>query len=87
MIMNSLLNKLPLLAFVLAAFAAVAFTSPKEEANMERWAIINGVFVDVTDEVIAGDYRCDETTQQIHCLYDGDNGNPVSPLETKYVPQ
>jgi hypothetical protein len=27
--MNKLINKLPLLAFVLAAFAAVAFTSPE----------------------------------------------------------
>lgn len=83
--MNTLIKKLPLLAFVLAAFAAVAFTSPQEEANMERWAIINGVFVDVTDEVIAGDYRCDQTTEQIHCLYDGENGSPVTDPETKYV--
>lgn len=83
--MNTLIKKLPLLAFVLAAFAALAFTSPQEEVNQERWAKIGGVFVDVTDEVAEGNYRCDLTTQEIHCLYDGDNGNPVSPPETMYV--
>lgn len=83
--MKTLIKRLPVFAFILAAFAAFAFTSPQEEVNTERWAIINGVFVDVTAEVMEGDYRCDATTQTIHCLYDGENGNPVSDPKTKYV--
>ncbi|MBN7814201.1 hypothetical protein [Algoriphagus pacificus] len=80
------MKRLPLFAFILAAFGAFAFSFPKEEGNMERWALIDGVFQDVTSIVTSGEYDCDATTEQIHCLYDGNNGNPVSPIETKFVP-
>lgn len=81
--MNTLVKRLPLFAFVLAAFAAFAFTSPKEEAtdmygnDGTHWYLIEGEI----DET----YRCDSDTQ-LNCLYDAVDGNPISPeVKQKFV--
>lgn len=81
--MKNLAGKLPLIAFVVAAFAAVAFTSPEQDS--EYWAIIDGQFQNVTTAVENNQYMCDTATSG-HCLYDAENGNPISEPETKYVP-
>ncbi len=81
--MKNVAGKLPLIAFVVAAFAAVAF-SPAEE-QQERWAIIDGEFQNVTEAVANGQYDCDSAPDG-YCLYDAENGNPVSPINTMYVP-
>ncbi|MDR7127703.1 hypothetical protein J2X69_000031 [Algoriphagus sp. 4150] len=83
--MKKLEGKLPLIAFVVAAFAAVAFTGPKEDEQQERWAIIDGEFENVTQAVANGQYDCDSAPDG-YCLYDAENGNPVSPIRTMYVP-
>ena len=76
--MNKLIKKLPLLAFVLAAFAAVAF-SPKE-APMNKYGQSGAQWYNVTN-VVPGPttYTCDEA-EEVHCLYDAVNGNPIEPL-------
>jgi hypothetical protein len=82
-IMESITKRLPVIAFVLAAFAAVAFTSPKEEANQmygfdgTDWYLIEG------QEGVT--YLCDQDTQP-GCLFDAVNGNPVdTEIERKFV--
>ena len=81
--MNTFIKKLPLLAFVLAAFAAVAFTSPSEELTEmygfdgTDWYLIEG------EQAV--DYLCDSDTQP-GCLYDAVEGNPVDPtIDRKFV--
>lgn len=81
--MNKLLSKLPLLAFVLAAFAAVAFTSPKEVSDPmygfdgTHWYLIQG------DEGVT--YVCDSDNTP-GCLLDAIEGQPIdSEVERKFV--
>lgn len=77
MSMNKLMSKLPLLAFVLAAFAAVAFTSPKEATSL--FGEENGTWYDVTLTMPNNDtYVCDQVDQD-GCLYDAPHGtgNPI----------
>jgi len=87
--MNKLINKLPLLAFVLAAFAAVAFTSPKEATNL--FGEENGTWYDVTNTTPNNDtYVCDQVDAN-GCLYDAphDMGSPIedSTREKKFIVQ
>ena len=81
MIMNRLLNKLPLLAFVLAAFAAFAF-SPKNSA-MNVYGESAGQWYNVTG-ITPGPstYTCDQLTDA-ECLHDAVNGNPINPGEDR----
>jgi hypothetical protein len=81
--MNKLMSKLPLLAFVLAAFAAVAFTSPKEVSDPmygfdgTHWYLIQG------DEGVT--YVCDSDNTP-GCLFDAIEGQPIDPeVERKFV--
>lgn len=81
--MEAITKRLPLLAFALAAFAAVAFTSPKELPTEmygfdgTDWYLIEGQ--------IGVDYRCDSHNQP-QCLYDAVEGNPIQPQENgKFV--
>lgn len=70
--MNKLINKLPLLAFALAAFAAFAFTSPKEANNL--FGQENGTWYDVSTTMPNNDtYVCDQVDED-GCLYDAPHG-------------
>ena len=65
--MKNLEGKLPLIAFVVAAFAAVAFTSPK---NVGEYGQSGGIWYDVTNETPGpSSYECDNSPGQT-CLYD-----------------
>lgn len=82
--MKNLAGKLPLIAFVVAAFAAVAFTSPKEEDPM--FGQSGSTWYDVTDTPPGNDtYQCDSGSE--HCLYDDHSGlgDPISPAGQKFV--
>ena len=76
MSMDKFLKKLPLLAFVLAAFAAVAFTSPKEVTDPmygfdgTHWYLIQG------EQGVT--YVCDSDVTP-GCLYDAIEGQPIDP--------
>lgn len=77
--MNTLIKKLPLLAFVLAAFAAVAF-SPKDSA-MNLYGQSGSQWYNVTGIPTGPDtYTCDEQEAE-ECLFDAVNGNPINPGE------
>ncbi|RIW12171.1 hypothetical protein D0X99_19640 [Algoriphagus lacus] len=79
--MNKFLNKLPLLAFVLAAFAAVAF-SPKE-METDQYGLHNGVWYNVTGQIPSDQtYRCNNQ-EDSECLFDAPNGNPINPGEDR----
>ncbi|MBN7800150.1 hypothetical protein J0A67_04715 [Algoriphagus aestuariicola] len=79
--MNKLLNKMPLLAFMLAAFAALAF-SPKDSAmnyyaeSGGQWYALSGIPPGPVT------YTCDDHEDSV-CLYDGVNGNPINHGEDK----
>ncbi len=79
--MNKLINKLPILAFVLAAFAAVAF-SPKDMA-MNVYGESAGQWYNVTG-ITPGPstYTCDQQ-EDVECLHDAPNGNPINIGEDK----
>ncbi|SFB35540.1 DUF6520 family protein [Algoriphagus aquimarinus] len=65
--MNNLIKRLPLFAFVLAAFAAFAFTSPK---NVGEFGQSGGIWYDVTNETPGPtSYECNNSPDQT-CLYD-----------------
>ena len=75
--MNKLEGKLPLIAFVVAAFAAVAFTSPE---TTDLYGEASGVWYDVTGITPDDDtYVCDLTDPE-GCLFDQPfgMGNPIS---------
>ena len=80
--MNKLKGTLPIIAFVFAAFAAVAFTSPEEdgpmygktldENNEEVWIHVNPPG---EPEV---EYNCDVATSD-YCLYSTpDESSPIT---------
>jgi hypothetical protein len=81
--MEAITKKLPLLAFVLAAFAAVAFTAPQEMVTMygfdgEHWYQID-------DDTPPGSYTCESDTEP-RCLYDAVEGQPINPeVNRKFV--
>lgn len=59
--MKKLIKKLPVLAFVLAALAAFAFTTPAE-GIMERWFEVHETTGDIGAEII-GSQNCLGTTK------------------------
>ncbi|HSF55906.1 MAG TPA: hypothetical protein VLA71_19280, partial [Algoriphagus sp.] len=68
--MNKLINKLPLLAFVLAAFAALAFNFPDKE-NTSRYGSHDSKIYDVTNVDMgsaADEYQCNGETGE--CLFE-----------------
>ncbi|WP_139162845.1 hypothetical protein [Algoriphagus faecimaris] len=77
------MSKLPLLAFVLAAFAAVAFTSPK--ASTGEYGLAGGVWYDVTDiDPDEDTYVCNQDETE-DCLFDQPfgMGQPISTEQEK----
>ena len=78
--MEAITKRLPVLAFVLAAFAAVAF-SPKDSAmnvygeSAGQWYNVTGITPGPTT------YTCDEQ-EDVECLHDV-NGNPINPGEDR----
>lgn len=80
--MNKVKGALPIFAFVVAAFAALAF-SPKQSAT-EQWGQDNGVWYNVTNMTPDVDYVCDNE-EETHCLYDssGPDRTPISPGEDR----
>lgn len=85
--MNKLINKLPLLAFVLAAFAAVAFNFP-EEGNTSKYGSDGIDTYDVTNVDMgpgADEYQCNSET--LVCLYqDEELATPVPESEGRFIP-
>lgn len=81
--MNRLAGKLPLIAFVFAAFAAVAFTSPKQEGTLKA-------FIDNEWEVISEStpHLCDEevTTTCVARFDENDQMIPNSDEPGEYQP-
>jgi hypothetical protein len=76
--MEAITKRLPLLAFVLAAFAAVAFTSPK--SNTGEYGQENGIWYDVTNTAPSPTtYECDSQVNE-DCLFDQPfgMGSPIS---------
>ena len=85
--MDKLINKLPLLAFVLAAFAAVAFTGPKEEDPMYARIVDsqnNVTWLHVNDPQNPVDYDCDNGSE--YCLYSAPNeSSPIGSADKEFV--
>ncbi len=76
--MNKVKGALPIFAFLFAAFAAVAFTSPKVSSG--EFGRQGTVWYDVTGINPDEDtYVCDEDPSQ-NCLFDAPNdlANPIS---------
>ncbi len=77
MSMNKLMSKLPLLAFVLAAFAAVAFTSPRgpeyaqDPVNPSIWYDLTHVAPSSTS------YECDDAEQVCTRIQPNSNSDMV----------
>jgi hypothetical protein len=63
MIMNTLIKKLPLLAFVLAAFAALAFTSPVD--TDPEYGFDGTDWQNVAELTIGVDYDCNLEPGQV----------------------
>ena len=81
--MNKLKGALPMIAFVFAAFAALAFNSPKEDREYGQGG---DIWYDVTDtDPGVNTYQCEAGSQ--HCLYDDPSvmGNPISGPNQKFV--
>ncbi len=78
--MKKLEGKLPLIAFVVAAFAAVAFTSPKSENPMYGYDGANWYLVD--ENTPPGSYQCDSQNEP-GCLFDAVGGNPIDDLDDR----
>lgn len=63
MLMNTLIKKLPLLAFLLAAFAAVAFTSPRGP-EFAQDPVNPSIWYDLTNVTPSSStYECDDVEQ------------------------
>ncbi len=76
--MNTLIKRLPLFAFVLAAFAAFAFTSPKSLTG--EYGEESNVWYDVsTTDPGVDTYQCDTDLSE-NCLFDQPfgMGSPIS---------
>lgn len=76
--MNKLINKLPLFAFVLAAFAAVAFTSPEVATN--EYGEEGGTWYNVTGITPDDDTYVCNAEPNVNCLFDDSHGagQPIS---------
>ncbi|WP_439490313.1 hypothetical protein [Algoriphagus sp.] len=81
--MKKLVGNMPLLAFTVAAFAAVAFTSPNESATMYGFDGTHWYLVD--ENTPPGSYSC-ESDSEPGCLFDSIEGEPVNTeLDRKFV--
>jgi hypothetical protein len=83
--MNKFLNKLPLLAFVLAAFAAVAFTGSKDLPGNSTmiWAedpSNPGHYINVTTAVSENRFSCEQS--QLECRVVFSNDDPINGVKT-----
>ncbi|MFC0264798.1 DUF6520 family protein [Fontibacter flavus] len=73
--MNTLIKRLPLLAFVLAAVFAFAFTKPTLENQNPKFTLINGEWEMVTGQV-GVNYRCGENPNVI-CTAELVDNDPI----------
>lgn len=82
--MNTLFKRLPLFAFLLAAFATVAFTSPEQD-DPQFGTPDNGItWVQVNDPENPVDYQCNTGSQA--CLYQDESmANPIGATNRKFV--
>lgn len=76
--MKKLEGKLPLLAFVVAAFAAVAFTSPNELPGNSTmvWAedpLNPETYIDVTEIVDQNKYKCEASSLECRVAFTDDD--------------
>lgn len=84
MSMDKLLKKLPLLAFVLAAFAAVAFTSPVSEDPQYGTPDGGETWVQVNDPQNPVNYQCNSGSEA--CLYQDQSMNhPIGATNKQFV--
>ena len=85
--MNTLIKRLPLFAFVLAAVFAFAFTKPTADANIQKFAMIDGAPVNITGQILNEDCTCDDAPTSV-CTFEELNGVRVPNSETSgiYVP-
>jgi hypothetical protein len=84
MIMNKLLSKLPLLAFVLAAFTAVAFTSPVSDEPQYGTPDGGVTWVQINDPENPVNYQCDPGSEA--CLYaDESMDHPIGNTNRKFT--
>lgn len=85
--MKNLEGKLPLIAFVVAAFAAVAFTSPKEEDPMFARIVDaedNVTWLEVNDPSDPVSYQCNNGSE--YCLYSAPNeSSPIGSQTKEFV--
>jgi hypothetical protein len=85
--MEAITKRLPLLAFVLAAFTAVAFTGPKEEDPMYARIVDsqnNVTWLHVNDPQSPISYSCDNGSE--HCLYSAPNeSSPIGSADKQFV--
>ncbi|PZX49961.1 hypothetical protein LV84_04151 [Algoriphagus ratkowskyi] len=82
--MNTLIKRLPLFAFVLAAFAAFAFSSPDLEEP--RYATMDDgeTWIQVNDQTNPVNYNCNLGTEI--CLYSQpDLAHPVGSPNKEFV--
>lgn len=83
--MNTLIKRLPLFAFVLVAFSALAFNGPivQPESATTIWApdpLNPGQYIDVTEEVDEDRYRCDEASMECTVTFSGND--PINGTKT-----
>ncbi len=88
--MEKFMKKLPVLAFVLAAFAAFAFNVPAEDAQNTKEALDphTQMWVDITGQELGTDYNCDEQVET-DCTLERDQFGaeiPGSRVEGEYQP-
>lgn len=82
--MEAITKKLPLLAFVLAAFAAVAFTSPESDDPVYGTPDGGTTWVQVNDPENPVEYQCDPGSEA--CLYaDESMDHPIGITNRKFV--
>lgn len=87
--MNTFIKRLPLLAFVLAAVFAFAFTKPSTKTMVQFGTEDELTWYIIDENASQGvDYECNLTSEPIHCLYeapDRTTGNPVGPVQREFV--
>lgn len=75
--MNTLIKKLPLLAFVLAAFAAVAFTPPHDP--QPEYGLDGSIWRDATELEIDVNYQCNESEEVCTRSAPSEQAAPMKP--------
>lgn len=78
---NQLKNLLRGGVLMLAAVFAFAFTQPQSDANVQKFAMIDGEPVNITGQTIDVDYVCDDQPQSL-CTYEEVNGVRIQGSET-----